>query len=669
MKTVLKIYSRIVLFLFPLFFLPVIYNSFILGKISFLFISALIALLLWLVDLIVFKGGVIKWNRLLIWFLALIVWMGISFFRLDPGVMMRSLLSQSGLGFFLGVFIWLFIWIQIADREEQKVQFKILTASGILVAGLSLFAFMIPVTKLPLLWPKNNPILSINSGWSITGSLIGEIIFFLVLSLSWLSKLLKKIRKRVEIGGYLKEAVGVIFFGLLLFLDIYKLIKMGWSGLDGRSSWVIAVESLKRSPIFGMGVGNFYEAFQSFRPVSFNLTKVWSSAFSSGLMSWLSLWTELGLVALLLIIIGVINLVKKSKNKGIGIILALSLLVLLTPINFMGVFLLFWVAAFNGAFETKESSLRLVVGESKFNVMPFVLAFLVLLLVGFGSYWTSRMLIADGYWKKSLVASSKGDGAGAYNWQIKAIGMNPNMANYRVVYSQTNLALANNFFGGEEEVSEENKEKGAVLVQQAVREARAATALDRMNANYWLNLAEIYRSLIGTVDEVDGWSFEAYQQAILLDPVSPLNKLDLGGLLYASGNFEGADRLFEESVAKKNDYANAWYNWAHSAKKLNKIQEAVARLEKSISLVPIDSGDYEQASEILMEWKAELEKLIAENQAMQAEQMKEAESLKVPEPIPETNENNKVEIEAVEEVLVEPEEEIEAEPEEEIENE
>lgn len=589
---------------------------------------------------------------------------------------MRSLSSQSGLGFFLGTFLWLFIWTQIADKEEKKAQFKVLTMSGIVVAVLSLIAFMIPATKLPLLWPKNNPILSISSGWSITGSLIGEIIFFLVLSVTWLKKLLNKIKEKVEIGDYLKEAVGVIFFGLLLFLDVYKMIKMGWSGLGWQSSWVIAVESLKSSPIFGMGVGNFYQAFQAFKPDFFNLSKVWSLGFNSGSMLWISLWTELGLVFLLLIIVGVINLIKGVKNKGGWVFLLITLLILLSPVSLIGIFLLFWFMAISGTLESKESKVKLVVGENNFNVMPLVIALFIFFLVGFGSYWTSRILIADGYWRQSLVASSKGDGSGAYNWQIKAIGMNPNMAEYRAVYSQTNLALANNLLSSEEEVSEENKEKGSVLVQQAVREARAAVSLDGMNSRYWLNLAEVYRSLIGLVDETDGWAFEAYQQAIILEPTNPLIKLDLGGLLFSAENYERADRLFEESVISKNDYANAWYNWAHSAKKLNKIQEAVARLEEAVSLVPIDSGDYEQANKELIEWKKELEELVAKNKEMQASQEKAraAESLKVAEPIPEVNEANKVEIEAdnLEELKTEemPEEEmpvVEEMPEEEVE--
>lgn len=645
MKGILKIYSRVVLFLFPLFFLPVIYNSFALGKVSFLVGSAFIGLILWLVGLVFFKDKVIRWNKILIWFLVLMIWIIVSWLRLDSGVMMRVLLNQSGLGVFGGLFLWMFLWMQIADEGEIKKQFSVLTASGIVVAILSLIVFMIPAAKLPLVWPKNNPFLSIGSGWSITGSLVGEIIFFLVLAGYWLGRLLKKIKERVEISDYLKEAVGVIFFGLLLFLDIYKFIKLGWDGLDFRSTWIIAVENLKSNPVLGIGVGNFYQAFQSFKPASFNLTKVWSLGFNAGSMLWLTLWTELGLGALLLIVLGLVSLIKNSKKKGIKILLGFSLLTLISPPAFLVSFLLVWLIVLSGAFQVKESKVKLVVGESNFNIMPYILALLGLVLVGFGSYWMARILIADGYWKQSLMATSKDDGAGTYSLQIKAIGMNPNMADYRAIYSQTNLALAQNFLG-KEEVSEEERQKGTVLVQQAVREGQAAVSLDGNNSKYWLNLANIYRSLIGLVDGADQWSLQAYQQAIILEENNPLTKLDLGGLFYASKNYESADRLFEEAVLAKNNHANSWYNWAHSAKEMNKLSEAVNRLEQAVMLVPVDSGDYDKASQELVEWKKELDDLVAKNKAMQEEQNKarEAENLNLAEPIPEVNEENKIEI-------------------------
>lgn len=644
MNSILKIYTRVILFLFPFFFLPVIYNSFSLGKTSFLLISGFLGLLIWFLEAVITKKEVIKWNKFLVWFLLLIVWLVVSFIMTDPGVRMKSMMTQFGLGSVGGIFIWLFLWLQISDREESKKQFLWLSASGVVVAVTSLISFMIPVAKLPLVWPKSNPLFSISEGWSITGSILGEIILFLLLMVEWLRRLLNKLKDKADINKYLMEAVGVIFFGLLLFLDIYKMTKIGWIFLDNKTAWVIAVESLKNNPIFGVGPGNFYQAFLNFKPVSFNLTKLWSSGFDVSSMGILNIWTELGLGGLLLVVIIVINLLKKIKEKGFGMVLLMSLIVLFSPINLLSLFLLVWVVAFSKLSVVKESKMKLMVGEKGINIMPYIWGLVILGMVGFGGYWEAKILIADGYWRKAILAASKNDGTVTYNLEVKAIGINPNMADYRAIYSQTNLALAKNFLV-KENMTDEDKQNGTTLVQQAVREAKAAVSLDQKNADYWSNLANIYKSLVGMVDGATDWSAQAYQQAIIFDPVDPLVKLDLGGLYYGMGDFESADRIFEQVVSNKKDYANGWYNWAYSAKELNKLEAAVNRMDQVLKLIPTDSTDYEKATEELNTWKKELEELNkkqAEAQKTQETKTDQVEALTTPEPLPTSVEENQI---------------------------
>jgi tetratricopeptide (TPR) repeat protein len=264
-----------------------------------------------------------------------------------------------------------------------------------------------------------------------------------------------------------------------------------------------------------------------------------------------------------------------------------------------------------------------------------------LAVMGFGGYWEVKILIADGYWRKAVLAASKNDGTATYNLEIKSIGINPNMADYRAIYSQTSLALAKNFLT-KENMTDEDKQSGTTLVQQAVREAKAAVSLDQKNADYWSNLANIYKSLVGMVDGAADWSVQAYQQAIIFDPVDPLVKLDLGGLYYGMGDFESADRIFEQVVSNKNDYANGWYNWAYSAKNLNKLEMAVSRLDQALKLVPADSADYEKASQELTVWKKELDELNAKNKAAATPQTTTPETLKTAQPLPTGNEKKVV---------------------------
>jgi Tfp pilus assembly protein PilF len=546
----------------------------------------------------------------------------------------RSLMSGFGIGGLMGLVIWFFLWLQVRDKEEYKKQINILSISALIVGILSLIAFMIPSSKMPFLWPKNNPILSIESGWSITGSLLGEVVLFLFLVLEWIKRLVIKLKEKANFNDYFKEAIVIVFLGLLFLLNIYKTVKTGWVYLDGKSSWVIAVETLKNSPIFGMGPGNFVEAFSRFRPASFNLTKMWGSSFGISAMGILQIWTELGLVGLIMVILMVINWLKQWKKSGFWQVGILGLAVFLLPFSFITIFLLFWVIASNFD-EVKDKKMGLRLGDNGFNIMPYLVTLLILVVIGFSGFKIVKIVLGDYYWRQSLVATSKNDGTNAYNLQIKAIGINPTMADYRAIYSQTNLALAQNFLNKEGEITDDDKEKASTLVQQAIREAKAAVTLDGNLSAYWSNLGAIYRSLIGIVDGAIDWSLQSYQQAVITDPVNPSLNMELGSLLYGAGNFSSAERAFEEVLIDKSDFANAWYNWAYAAKEQNKLQDAVNRLQQAVNLVPNTSADYERANEELNTWKKELDEATKKQaEETKAEIPKETETLITPEVTP-----------------------------------
>jgi len=651
MNKILKYYLRFVFLLFPISFIPIVLDSFSFGKNLVLIIMAFLALILWTVNLVFGKEKIVKTNKLFWLFLIFTVWSLISFFRLDLGLKTQSLMLPMGMGTVGAFFILFFVWLQVNNKEESEKQFLFLTISGLIVAIVSLIVFMLPASKLPISIPKNNSLISINSAWSLTGSILGEIILLSFLVFGWLKKLLVKIKEKVEVMSYLTEAVAVAFFSLLSLLGIYRIFKLGWGVLDGTSAWVIAVEAFKRSPIFGVGIGNFVEAFNIFKPASYNLTQYWTTIFSGSSMGVLQIWTELGIVGLILIIYLVLMILKLKKTINFWQIVLFLAVVLFLPLNLISVFLLGWLLSIN-VWENKESKVILNVGENNFNVMPYLVGLLVLIGVSFGIFWSGKVFLGDFYIRKSLLAATKNDGGATYELQIKAIGINPNLSSYRKMYSQTNLALAQSLLS-QEELSDEDKEKASTLVQQAVREAKVAISLNERNPEYWYNLAGIYRSLVGMVDDAADWSYQAYQQAILLDPTNPVLYLDMGGLFYAANNYEQADRAFEEAVINKNDFANAWYNWAHSAKQLNKIDVAVARLEQALRLVSADSGDYETAAKELDIWKKELEEVLKQQeeylkqqQAQQQLEQKQPETLKTPQPLPIMGEEERVNIPA-----------------------
>lgn len=635
MKNFLQNYLSGLMILVPIFFFPLILDSYGLGKSWFLLVAVFLGFVIWIIELLVKKERKIKINAAFGWTLVLVLWMAVFWWLGEVGVRARTLVSTPGLGVMIALLGWMFLWLQTGDDKRQKTE-KWLIVSGLIVAASSLIVFLWPSAKLPIIWPKDNPIFSINQDWSLVGSILGEL--WLLAVLVWMSveKLLRKMKNR---EGYVGQMVVTAILVLVLFLDIFKMVRSGWNYLDLNSSWIIATESLKNKPLTGVGVGNFSEAFQKWKPISFNTTKNWAATFGLSSSAWLQLWTETGLIGLGIALMIVFSGWKKQKGASNKFrYAAICLALALSPVNFVALFLVVWMLAISG--EGREGKLVLKVGEAGTNVAPWLFSGLILIGVVFGTYWWTRVFLGELYLRKSMLAASKNNGGDTYNLQIKAIGMNPSSAEYRLLYSQTNMALAGTMLQ-KKDLSEEDKQKASTLIQQAVREAKAAVALDSKNASYWSNLAVIYKQLIGIVDGSADWSYQAYAQAVNLDAMNPSIKLDFGGLLYAAGRYEEADRVFEQIVTLKPDLANGWYNWAYSAKKLNKLGDAVNRLTQALSLVPVTSGDFDKASEELSAWKKEYEDLVKANSA-QATETKEAETLKTPEALPTTNKKDQV---------------------------
>jgi hypothetical protein len=81
--------------------------------------------------------------------------------------------------------------------------------------------------------------------------------------------------------------------------------------------------------------------------------------------------------------------------------------------------LFFWALALNAG-EVKEAKMVLPVGEKGMNIMPYVAALVIVVVFWICGYRAVRVLLGDYYWRASLLAASKNDGAGAYNLEIKS---------------------------------------------------------------------------------------------------------------------------------------------------------------------------------------------------------------------------------------------------------
>lgn len=495
-----------------------------------------------------------------------------------------------------------FFFIVKSFNAEKKALISTLTVSAVLIAVIALLSFAGVFTKIPQL-----PAFIKNATFSPLGSKLAEAIFLATLfplgiSLAWQEK---------QVVKKIFWLVCLALLTLSLALGVYHLLpgKQSSPKLPAFSaSWIVAVDTLKASPVLGIGPGNYLTAFNRFRPLDFNSSPDWRLRFTSANNFVLTLITEtglLGLAALAILFLQIAKILKSPADWGLTASLVLNLIFLfIFPAGLVQLIAFVLVLALLA--KPKEVNFQvpvLATGEksltTKLPVMTVTVP-VILAVIAFG-YFASRALAAEYTYKKSIDVLAKNDGKAAYDLMIKAINVNPRVDRYHSSYGQVNLALAR-ALAQKKDLTDAEKQTVSQLVQQAIREGKSAVALNLQRAGNWESLANIYRSIMPLAQGADNFTIQTLTQAIALDPINTDLRITLGGVYYALGRYDEAIEAFKLAVLTKPDWANSHYNLAIAYKQKGEIKKATEEINIVLSLVGKDTADYETA-------KKELEKL------------------------------------------------------------
>jgi len=422
-----------------------------------------------------------------------------------------------------------------------------------------------------------------------------------------------------------KDMVKKVFLGVAFSIIVLAGILSLFNILPGkdttpqlagfRTSWFVAVDSLKQSPLLGVGPGNYITAFNKFRPLSFNSTSLWSTRFVSGQSFLFTAITETGIVggaAFLLLVYSILRTTREAFKKdpqnllstknatlmSLGILTICLLVLPTTPVLIFTFFLLLALTSHTShlnlnTFKDTQGSIHFAA-----RIPVLIAALPVIIAVGLFSYYASRVLAADLTYKKSLDYIAANSGREAYDSLQSVINTNPYVDRYRITYAQINLALANSI-AQKKEISEEDRQTIAQLVQQAIREGKVAVALNPERAGNWEVLASIYRAVMPLAQGADAYAIQTYAQAVALDPLNSNTRIALGGIYYAAKAYENAIDVFKLAVAAKPDHANAHYNLAIAYRENGNIDRAITEMSTVLSLVNRDSNDFTVASQAL----------------------------------------------------------------------
>lgn len=417
---------------------------------------------------------------------------------------------------------------------------------------------------------------------------------------------------------FAKKMLGVASTGIALLalgVSIYRLLPPSPQSprfMDLQTSWEISVETIKKSPIWGIGPGNYLTAFNLYRPVSYNASDLWNVRFASAGNFYLTMATETGFagIAAFAVLLASVysSLFKNFKLKesalsgtlferaSIALLVVLFALFPASPLLMLPFFLILSVLS-----RSEDNVVEFGSVNSSSRIPAFIIGVPLVALSAAVFVFGSNPVQAEMKYKKSLDALSLNDPKLTYDYMRQAVGLNPGSDRYHASFAQINMAIATSI-ANKENPTDEDKKTIAQLVGQAISEGKAAVALNPQRSGNWEALANIYRGIMPFAAGADSFAIQSYSQAIALDPVSPNLRIALGGTFYSLGRFDEALEAFKLAVIAKPDLANAHYNLSAAFREKKDYENAISQMNAVLLLVEKDSKDYKLA-------KSELEAL------------------------------------------------------------
>jgi tetratricopeptide (TPR) repeat protein len=505
----------------------------------------------------------------------------------------------------------LYYLINQLGLSQKKTVLTFLLGSGAIYAILLLFAASGALTNIPGL-----PASLRSPAFTPDGGYLPVAIFLAVL-------LPLGIGTFVSEKDTLKKVVSLLFSLaalLALAVSIYQMLpgKPYSPRFPGYAvSWNVAVDSLKQSPVLGIGPGNYITAFSRFKPISYNASDLWPVRFATGNNFYLTALTEvgmLGLAALALLIFSIYKSLRREVKEGqaanikanaavYSLVLFLVLMAIF-PATVLLTVLLFIVLAFFA--KTSPTSLHLTsvgaTGASS-RLPSLIVSLPVIVAVLVSGFYMGRAFAAELSFKQGIDAQGRRDTQAIIEKVRGAIRLNPYVDRYHYTLSQISLVIARNL-AQKQDLNEAERTTLTQLVQLSINEAKAAVALNLQRAGNWEVLAQTYRAIMPIAEGADNFAIQSYSQAVALDPLNPNLRINLGGIYYGMKNYGDAVKVLELAVTTKPDLANGHYNLAFAYRDQKELEKAIQQMTLVLSLIEDkNSQDYQTAKAALEDFE------------------------------------------------------------------
>ncbi len=579
-KRISKILIYLLIFLFPIFFIPVSLTSLFYQKEIIFLIFVFFSLLFWFLDVIFFKKKVsLRENPILYLALFLLIFFSAlsTLFSLWKNASFWGFPLEIGESFLFLIFLVLFFFLVLNIFEnfsEIFIAFLIFFFSSLILSLLSLFQsynlFVLPFISLAGSFSSLSIFIAISLPIFLSfyfqsrGFLKFLFIFPLFLSIFLL------IFCGVKTGWFLIfiETIFLLIFALEkkrgeidfergVLLSIFLIISIFFYFFPIRFKFFpplpleVSLDFLAEIPIlkgvfseglknilFGTGPGTFVFAFSKFKPLVLNQTLFWGIRFSSGASTFLDFLATKGVLttisllflfflSLYLIFKKILKEREKIKIFEIGIFASNFGLIISAFLFAFNLFLWFYFYFFLAA----SLSLILKTKEIDFTQIPlsrpffFTIFFIVISFSLILTGWQFEKFLADFYYRK---AGQKVENIDlSISLFKKAIKLNPDVDLYWRDLSQTLLLKANQIFQEKNLPIEEKRKLIDQTISEGISALNRAIAISPNNVANWNVRGFFFRNLIG-IEKAGEIAIQSYKTAASLEPSSPYSFSEMG---------------------------------------------------------------------------------------------------------------------------------------------
>lgn len=423
--------------------------------------------------------------------------------------------------------------------------------------------------------------------------------------------------KSLKNSLFLKIASG--FSIIALIVNIWGVMpgkEANFQSLSFINSAVIAANSLTftKNALLGYGPDSYGNAYSILKPNWINGSRNWKFIFDSAFNLPLTVIVSLGLIAFIVYLFlmwRIFILVKKSQSKEAylrAFVFGSLIWQLLSPIN-LTMFILFAIAlAFlisaeqdhfkKISFNIHRLSDLLNRGKWIRARSLFFFGTNLILIVGLvlASIISVKAFLAYNLLYRGNGSIINNQASKAYDHHQKAKELAPQIDFVRRSNALINLQIAI-ALSNKADIAAAEQEQVLQLVNQAIREAKAAAVLEPSNYQNWLILAQIYMQLLGTTDQAAQEAFNALAKAATYNPNDPELRIGLGELFLKTNRPAEAVVFLAQAVERKPNLFAAHYYLSKALLANNQLEEAKTSLTNGLSLLEKDSEDYKKVEE------------------------------------------------------------------------